>query len=66
MHSKAVHLPEKSVINMILLLLPVCNWPGGPADWGRSVAISSLPSICSPSFSFMGGAGKKKGIKARM
>ncbi len=48
---------------MIWLLLPVCNWPGGPADWGRSVAISSLPSMCSPSFSFMGGAEKKKESK---
>ncbi len=30
-HSKAVHLLEKSVINMIRLLLPVFDWfgPGG-------------------------------------
>jgi hypothetical protein len=28
-------------------------------DWSRWVAISSLPSICSPSFSFIGGVGKK-------
>jgi len=26
-HSKAVHMPEKSVINMIWLLLLVSNWP---------------------------------------
>jgi hypothetical protein len=28
-------------------------------DWSRWVAISSLPTICSPSFSSMGGVGKK-------
>jgi hypothetical protein len=26
-HNKAVHLLEKSVINMIQLLLPVFDWP---------------------------------------
>ncbi len=26
-HSKAVHMPEKSVINMIWLLLLVSDWP---------------------------------------
>jgi hypothetical protein len=34
-HSKVVHLLEKSVINMISLLLPVF-------DWSRWFAISSL------------------------
>ncbi len=29
-------------------------------DWSRCFAISSLPPICNPSFSFMGGVVKKK------
>jgi hypothetical protein len=28
-------------------------------DWSMWVAISSLPSICSPGFSFIGGVGKQ-------
>jgi len=36
-----------------------CCWLARSFDWSRWVAISSLPTICSPSFSSMGGVGKK-------
>ncbi len=54
------HCPpaEKSVINMIWLLLSVFL-SAHSNDWSRWFAISSPPPICCPSFSFMGGVAKK-------
>jgi hypothetical protein len=48
-HSK--HLPEKSIINMIIS----CSL----MDQSRRMAIISLPPVCSLDFSFIGGVGKK-------
>ncbi len=48
-HSK--HLPEKSIINMIINCFLI--------DQSRRMAISSLPPVWSLDFSFIGGVGKK-------
>ncbi len=54
-HRKAVHLLEKSVINMIWLLLPGFDWP--------IIMIGLcglLLVVCSPCFSVRVGLQKKK------
>jgi len=74
-HSKAKHLLKKSVINMIWLLLSVSDWPiimsrdhfydmlANQNNWSRCFAISNLPPICCPCFSFMGWVGKRYILK---
>jgi hypothetical protein len=37
-----------------------CCWLARTFDWSRWVAISSLQSLCSPSFSFKSEVGKKR------
>ncbi len=52
-HNKAVHLLEKSVINMIQLLLPVFDWPiimFGPG--GLLWVVPHLYAVCM--FQFYG------------
>jgi hypothetical protein len=39
--------------------LPQCFWLTNQNDWSKWFAISSLPPICSPSFSLMGEVWKK-------
>jgi hypothetical protein len=51
-HSK--HLPEKSIINMIISCSLI--------DQSRRMAISSLLHVCHLDFSFMGGVRKNKSL----
>jgi hypothetical protein len=40
------------------LIATPCFWSANHNDWSKWFAIISLPLICSPSFSFMGGVAK--------